>query len=65
MLHHGMHGKPYCTIIFQLLADTQTNISFAADVFCFKDINLLSPYPCFISLLYLDLYVLGDDALIS
>ena len=23
------------------------------------------PYPCFISLLYLDLYVLGDDALIS
>ena len=26
---------------------------------------LLSPYPCFNSLLYLDLYVLGDDALIS
>ena len=26
---------------------------------------LLSPYFCFISLLYLDLYVLGDDALIS
>ena len=26
---------------------------------------LLSPHPCFISLLYLDLYVLGDDALIS
>ena len=26
---------------------------------------LLSPYPCFISLLYLDLYVLGDDALMS
>ena len=26
---------------------------------------LLSPYPCFISLLYLALYVLGDDALIS
>ena len=24
---------------------------------------LLSPYPCFISLLYLDLYDLGDDAL--
>ena len=23
---------------------------------------LLSPYPCFISLLYLDLYVLEDDA---
>ena len=26
---------------------------------------LLSPYLCFISLLYPDLYVLGDDALIS
>ena len=26
---------------------------------------LLSPYLCFISLLNLDLYVLGDDALIS
>ena len=26
---------------------------------------LLSSYLCFISLLYLDLYVLGDDALIS
>ena len=26
---------------------------------------LLSPYLCAISLLYLDLYVLGDDALIS
>ena len=26
---------------------------------------LLSHYLCFISLLYLDLYVLGDDALIS
>ena len=26
---------------------------------------LLSPYLCFIFLFYLDLYVLGDDALIS
>ena len=26
---------------------------------------LLSPYFCFISFLYLDLYILGDDALIS
>ena len=26
---------------------------------------LLSPCLCFVSLLYLDLYVLGDDALIS
>ena len=37
------------------------------DFFCFGiQFNLLlSPYPCFISLLYLDLHVLGDDALIS
>ena len=27
--------------------------------------SLLSPYLCFVTLLYLDLYVLGDDALIS
>ena len=26
---------------------------------------LLSPYLCFISFLYLDFYILGDDALIS
>ena len=26
---------------------------------------LLSPFLCFMSFLYLDLYVLGDDALIS
>ena len=26
---------------------------------------LLSPYLCFVSLLFLDLYVLGEDALIS
>ena len=37
------------------------------DFFCL-DIQfylLLSPYLCFTSLLYLDLYVLEDDALIS
>ena len=26
---------------------------------------LLSPYLCFISLFYLDLYILGDNALVS
>ena len=33
------------------------------DFFCsgFQFDLLLSPYICFISLLYLDLYVLGDD----
>ena len=37
-------------------------IFFAAVV---KFYLLLSPYLCFISFLHLDLYVLGDDALIS
>ena len=37
------------------------------DFFCYgiQFYLLLSPYLCFISLLYLDLYVLGDDAMIS
>ena len=38
------------------------------DFFCYRIVQfylLLSPYLCFISYLYLDLYVLGDDALIS
>ena len=37
------------------------------DLFCsgIQFYLLLSPYLCFISLLYLNLYVLGDDALIS
>ena len=37
------------------------------DIFCsgIQFNLLLSPYPCSISLLYLDLYVLGDDALTS
>ena len=37
------------------------------DFFCFgiQFYLLLSPYLCFISLLYLDLYVLRDDASIS
>ena len=32
---------------------------------CIQFYLMLSPYLCFTSLLYLDLYVLGDDALIS
>ena len=37
------------------------------DLFCsgIQFYLLLSPYLCFISFLYLTLYVLGDDALIS
>ena len=34
-------------------------------VYCIQFYLLLSPCLCFISFLYLDLYVLGDDALIS
>ena len=37
---------------------------FTGLIFLFQYL-LLSPYFCFISLLYLDLYVLGDDSLIS
>ena len=33
--------------------------------YCIQFILLLSPYLCFISFLYLDLLVLGDDALIN
>ena len=41
--------------------------AYLLDFFCsgFQFYLLLSPYLCFISFLYLDLYVLGDDALIS
>ena len=40
---------------------------YLSDFFCsgIQVYLLSSPYLCFISLLYLDLYVLGDDALIS
>ena len=37
-------------------------LDFYCSIILFK--LLLSPYLCFISLLYLDLYVLGDHALI-
>ena len=43
------------------------NWVYLLDFFCsgIQFYLLLSPYLCFISFLYLDLYVLGDDALIS
>ena len=49
------------------LAVCQAHQVYLLDFFC-SSINfylLLSPYLCFISLLYPDLYVLGDGALIS
>ena len=58
-----------CVVVFFTL-EQQTNILCVviSDFFFCSDIqfySLLSPYLYFISLLYLDLYVLGDDALIS
>ena len=49
------------------LAVCQVHRDYQFDFFCsgIQFYLLLSPYLCFISLLYLDLYVLGDDALIS
>ena len=49
------------------LAVCQANRVYLLDFFCsgIQFYFLLSPYFCFISLLYLDLYVLGDVALIS
>ena len=48
-----------------LLFDGPTRV-YLLDFFCsgIQFYLLLSPYLCFISLLYLDLYVLGDDTLI-
>ena len=47
-----------------LLSDQQ---AYQLDFFCsgIQFYILLNLYPCFISLLYLDLYVLGDDVLIN
>ena len=55
-------------IRFTGLSDKALNIGlYLLDFFCsgIQFNLLLSPYLCFISFLYLDLYVLGDDALIS
>ena len=49
------------------LADVRPTRVYLLDFFCsgIQFHVLLSPYLCFISFLYLYLYVLGDDALIS
>ena len=49
------------------LAVCQALQVYLLDLFCsgIQFYLLLSPYHSFISLLYIDLYVLGDDALIS
>ena len=63
------HG-PYGPIKFHSRMNPAELLKFKVyllDFFCssIQFYLLLSPYLCFISLLYLDLYVLGDDALIS
>ena len=54
-------------LVLHTYSDIFTYCVYLLDFFCsgIQFNLLLSPYPCFISLLYLDLYVLGDDALIS
>ena len=51
-------------MLWLFVGPTRVNL---LDFFCFgiQFYLLLSFYLCFISLFYLDLYVLGDDALIS
>ena len=50
-----------------LLAVVRPTRVYLLDFFCsgIQLYVLLSPYLCFISFLYVDLYVLGDDVLIS
>ena len=58
----------YCLNLAVLRAlNVFSTVVYLLDFFCsgIQFYSLLSPYLCFISFLYLDLYVLGDDALIS
>ena len=62
----------HCYLVFTCweraaLAVVRPNGVYLLDFFCsgIQFYLLLSPYLCFISFLYLDLYVLGDDKLIS
>ena len=66
----GEYKLFYLTIVSKLLRHCHFWLAFGVyllDLFCsgIQFYLLLSPYLCFISALYLDLYVLGDDALIS
>ena len=69
-LYDGSDLKTYLLMRWlgpDALAVCRANGVYLLDFFCsgIQFYLLLSPYLCFISLLYLDLYVLGDDALIS
>ena len=63
----GWFGVFQCTLWLDVLAVVRPTGVLLLDFFCsgIQFYLLLSPYLCFISLLYLDLYVLGDDALLS
>ena len=65
-IYGAYHMKTLCFELMLWLFVGPTGV-YLLDFFCsgIQFNLLLSPYPCFISLLYLDLYVLGDDALIS
>ena len=63
-----MQGLPSITSFFQIaLAVVRPTSVYLLGFLCsrIQFYLLLSTYLCFISFLYLDLYVLGDDALIS
>ena len=65
------HQRYVCYILYEIAGNDWLFVGptgvYLLDFFCsgIQFNLLLSPYLCFISLLYLDLYVLGDDALIS
>ena len=69
-LYDGFDLKTYLLMRWQwtdALAVVRPAGLYLLDFFCsgIQFYLLLSPYICFISFLYLDLYVLGDDALIN
>ena len=66
-LYDGSDLKTYLLMRPDALAVCRADRDLPVGLFCsgIQFYLLLSPYLCFISFLYLDLYVLGDDALIS
>ena len=63
-LYDGSNLKTYLLMLWLFVGPTgvyQLDFSWS----CIQLYLLLCHYLCFISFLYLDLYVLGDDALIS
>ena len=65
VLTHTLDGPILIVGLFRLFVGP--TMVYLLDFFCsgIQFYLLLSPYLCFISLLYLDLYALGENALIS